>query len=108
MLWIENREDETIPECLFYEGLKMFDSDAHFVNDGNGVYVDCNGFVYSNHEHNLGISKSKNEILSYLISNGCDYMFIIEDDILITEDGYINLSSQIIKTVEDIESYLNK
>ena len=32
----------------------------------------------------------------------------IEDDILITEDGYINLSSQIIKTVEDIESYLNK
>ena len=32
----------------------------------------------------------------------------IEDDILITEAGYINLSSQIIKTVEDIESYLNK
>ncbi len=32
----------------------------------------------------------------------------IEDDILITEDGYINLSCQIIKTVEDIESYLNK
>ena len=32
----------------------------------------------------------------------------IEDDILITEDGYINLSSQIIKTVEDIENYLRK
>lgn len=53
------------------------------VNDGDGVYVDCNGFTYSNHEHNLGISKSKNEILSYLIYNGCDYMFIVEDDILI-------------------------
>lgn len=32
----------------------------------------------------------------------------IEDDILITEDGYVNLSSQIIKTVEDIENYLRK
>ena len=32
----------------------------------------------------------------------------IEDDILITEDGYVNLSSQIIKTVEEIENYLRK
>lgn len=30
----------------------------------------------------------------------------IEDDCLVTEDGYINLSSQIIKTVEEIENAL--
>jgi len=32
----------------------------------------------------------------------------IEDDILITEDGYINLSKDIIKSVEDIEAFMNK
>lgn len=32
----------------------------------------------------------------------------IEDDILVTEDGYINLSEGIIKSVEDIEAYMNK
>lgn len=31
----------------------------------------------------------------------------IEDDILVTEDGYINLSAEIIKSVEDIEAYMN-
>ena len=30
----------------------------------------------------------------------------IEDDILITEDGYINLSESIIKSVEDIEAFM--
>lgn len=32
----------------------------------------------------------------------------IEDDVLVTETGYQNLSESIIKTVEDIENYLNK
>lgn len=32
----------------------------------------------------------------------------IEDDILITEDGHRNLSEKIIKTVEDIEKFMNK
>ena len=32
----------------------------------------------------------------------------IEDDALVTEDGCINLSSEIIKTVEDIEEYMLK
>ena len=30
----------------------------------------------------------------------------IEDDILVTEDGYINLSADIIKSVEEIENYM--
>ncbi len=32
----------------------------------------------------------------------------IEDDVLVTEDGCINLSAEIIKTVEDIEKYIKK
>lgn len=31
----------------------------------------------------------------------------IEDDVLVTEDGSINLSSSILKTVEEIEAYMN-
>ncbi|GAA0779633.1 aminopeptidase P family protein [Clostridium subterminale] len=32
----------------------------------------------------------------------------IEDDILVTEDGYINLSAHIIKSVKDIEAFMSK
>lgn len=32
----------------------------------------------------------------------------IEDDILVTEDGYVNLSAHIIKSVEDIEEFMSK
>ena len=32
----------------------------------------------------------------------------IEDDILVAEDGYINLSAHIIKSVEDIEAFMSK
>ena len=31
----------------------------------------------------------------------------IEDDILVTKDGYINLSKNIIKTVDEIENYMS-
>jgi Xaa-Pro aminopeptidase len=32
----------------------------------------------------------------------------IEDDVLVTEDGYEVLSKDIMKTVEEIEEYMNK
>ena len=32
----------------------------------------------------------------------------IEDDILITDDGCINLSANIIKTTEDIEKFMKR
>ena len=32
----------------------------------------------------------------------------IEDDVLVTEDGCVNLSKEIIKSVEDIEAYMSK
>ena len=52
------------------------------VNDGQ-TYVCNNSDVnyVSNHSFNLGVSYSKNELMSYLLSKGCDYIFIIEDDI---------------------------
>ena len=39
-------------------------------------------------------------------SDYCDYAATY--DVLVTEDGCINLSKDIIKTVEDIEAFMNK
>lgn len=61
------------------------------VNDypKNSVYADnirydiMRPIEYRNHSKNMGVSYSKNEIISYLISKGCEHIFIIEDDIQI-------------------------
>lgn len=34
---------------------------------------------------NLGVGKSKNKAMQYLLDKGCDYIFIIEDDMLILD-----------------------
>lgn len=56
------------------------------VNDGQTYVCDSSDANYvSNHPFNLGVSYSKNELMSYLLSKGCDYIFIIEDDIEIID-----------------------
>lgn len=54
------------------------------VNDGKDHYVkESDGDkIFLNNEQ-LGIGKSKNIGLKYLIENGIEYIFLIEDDILI-------------------------
>ena len=58
------------------------------VNDGEplvGVDVDkIKGYLLQN-KTNLGVAKSKNEALKHLIKAGCEYFFLIEDDMLIKE-----------------------
>lgn len=54
------------------------------VNDGINCYVDpkdADKVIYNNHQ--LGVSKSKNRALKYLIEQNCEHLFLIEDDILI-------------------------
>jgi GT2 family glycosyltransferase len=38
-----------------------------------------------NNETNLGVGKSKNKLMQYLLDRGCDYIFIIEDDMIILD-----------------------
>lgn len=61
------------------------------VNDGQTYVCDKSDANYvSNHSVNLGVSYSKNELMSYLLSKGCDYIFIVEDDIeLINAQAFI-------------------
>lgn len=49
--------------------------------------------VWLQNERNLGVGKSKNRAMKHLYDKGCDYIFIIEDDMLIKDadvfDKYI-------------------
>jgi hypothetical protein len=40
-----------------------------------------------NNEINLGVGKSKNKALQYLLDSGCDHIFLIEDDIFIKDSS---------------------
>jgi GT2 family glycosyltransferase len=71
------------------------------VNDGN----EYPNSIYSSkpdeiiqHKSNMGVGRSKNDALQYLIGQECKYMFLCEDDILIKNknvcDEYIKLSEK--------------
>ena len=49
-----------------------------------------------NHKKNLGVGRSKNDALKYLLDNGCKHIFLSEDDVVIRNnqiiEKYINAS----------------
>lgn len=55
------------------------------VNDGKPLPFDIGNGVLIENEVNLGVGKSKNKALKYLMEKGCDYLFLIEDDIYIKD-----------------------
>jgi glycosyltransferase involved in cell wall biosynthesis len=42
------------------------------------------------HENNKGVGVSKNDAFKYLLEKGCDYIFLMEDDILIKDPEVFN------------------
>lgn len=54
------------------------------VNDGDEVSVPGDIFVIQN-KKNIGVGASKNKALKYLLENNCDYIFILEDDVVIKD-----------------------
>jgi len=42
------------------------------------------------HEENMGVGKSKNDALKYLLNNNCTHLFLIEDDIIIKNNKVFN------------------
>tara|TARA_A100001515_G_scaffold140251_1_gene135741 strand:+ start:3985 stop:4770 length:786 start_codon:yes stop_codon:yes gene_type:complete len=53
------------------------------VNDGE-MPVKNNSFNIINNPKNLGVCKSKNIALKYLLDNSCDHIFLVEDDMKFT------------------------
>jgi GT2 family glycosyltransferase len=70
-------------------------TDIVVVNDGDD-FADIDklykkkSFMYLHNSTNLGVGKSKNKLMRYLLSNNCDHIFIIEDDIVIKDPEVFN------------------
>lgn len=56
------------------------------VNDGK-IDVKHPNFTVIKNEENIGVGKSKNKILKHLYEKGCDYIFLLEDDMLILDNN---------------------
>jgi glycosyltransferase involved in cell wall biosynthesis len=56
------------------------------INDGKEITdIDISYVAHINNETNLGVGKSKNKALNYLLKKDCDYIFLLEDDIVIKD-----------------------
>ena len=58
------------------------------VNDGEKpitTFYECN---IINNEKNVGVGKTKNIALKYLIDKECDHLFLVEDDIIFKENAF--------------------
>jgi len=70
------------------------------VNDGGNIPGPSlpSPCTYLRNVTNLGVGKSKNRAIQHLLDEGCDYIFIIEDDTIIKDknvfDRYINASRE--------------
>jgi len=79
---------EFVSKCIESIDLTMVDEKV-IVNDGT-IKVDHTGFFIINNKENLGVGKSKNKLLKHLYDKGCDYIFILEDDMLILDNNVFN------------------
>jgi len=62
------------------------DAELVIVNDGGPIDMKGYNYYIVNNETNLGVGKSKNKAMQHLLDKGCDYIFIIEDDMIILDD----------------------
>ena len=63
------------------------------VNDGKTDESESmihDDYMYVANKDSLGVGKSKNIAIQYLLSQGCDYIFIIEDDMRIKDPEIFN------------------
>ena len=69
--------------------------DIVVVNDGKD-FADIDklhkkkNFTYFHNKQNIGVGRSKNKLLRYLLDSGCDHIFIIEDDIVVKDKDVFN------------------
>ena len=76
---------EFLTNCIDSINLEKVDVRV-IVNDGD-LAVSHPKFNIIKNDTNLGVGKSKNKILKYLFDQGCDYIFLLEDDMLILDNN---------------------
>jgi glycosyltransferase involved in cell wall biosynthesis len=75
---------ESVADCNWAEFI--------IVNDGDKLELPGYNYYIHNNEKNLGVGKSKNIAMKHLMDKGCDYIFIIEDDMVILDEYSISIS----------------
>jgi glycosyltransferase involved in cell wall biosynthesis len=55
------------------------------VNDGKSLDLPSVNII--NNDKNIGVAKSKNKALNHLLNKGCEYFFLIEDDMIIKDSS---------------------
>ena len=73
---------ESVADCNWAEFI--------IVNDGDKLELPGYNYYIHNNEKNLGVGKSKNIAMKHLMDKGCDYIFIIEDDMVILDSAVFN------------------
>lgn len=91
-----NRESEL---NRLYESLPLDSIDCLvIVNDGSKLNNSFNSATILDNEVNLGVGRSKNKAINFLISKKVDYIFLIEDDLYIKDKSvfrkYISVSKK--------------
>jgi len=77
---------ESLEGCKIDEVVVVNDGKhiEHF-NDCGGRCLPVNSTLYEQTPQRQGVGKGKNRIMSLLLEKGCDYIFVIEDDMIILD-----------------------
>lgn len=74
-----------------------YHSDTYILNDGDDIEIIPHHYRYIKNEKNLGSGGNKSKCLRTLLSEGYEHLFIIEDDMLITDgsifERYVNAAN---------------
>jgi len=73
-----------LSKCIENIDLTLFDTKV-IVNDGK-MPVKHNNFHIIHNSKNLGVGKSKNRALRHMFDHDCDYIFLLEDDMLVFDN----------------------
>ena len=87
---------------FFVKCLRSMPDNYTIVVVNDGVNFDANDlaklktekqFTYIHNTTNIGVGKSKNKLFKELLEDGCDHIFLVEDDIIVKDhnvfDKYI-------------------
>jgi len=86
-----NRE-KYFSECIRSINLSKIDKIV-VINDGSDLtselkdYLEQNNISYILNEKNLGVGKTKNKALKFLMENDCEHIFVLEDDCIISDNN---------------------
>lgn len=60
------------------------------INDGKKIEFNLPFGTLIENPENLGVAKTKNKALKFLLNKNCDYIFLIEDDLVINDPAVFN------------------